>query len=248
MAQALLSSRLLAVAACCALAGALAACNDDPAPEHADLVAGKKAFAQKCGSCHTLARAQTKGTQGPNLDDAFRRALSEGFGRDTVRGVVHRQIFHPADVPKSNRLAYMPAGLVTGKLAEDVAAYVAASAALGGKDEGLLATAVPVAGAGKPVVASGGTLQIPADPSGQLAYITKVASSPPGKLSIDSKNEASIPHDIALEGGGVSDKGKTVQGGGVSSIAVNVKPGKYQYFCTVSGHREAGMEGVLTVK
>lgn len=248
MAQAPHSLRLLAITACCALAAPLAACNDDAAPQHADLVAGKKAFAQKCGSCHTLARAGSKGTQGPNLDEAFRRALSDGFGRDSVRGAVHRQIYHPANVPEGNKVAYMPAGLVSGKLAEDVAAYVAASAALKGKDEGLLSTAVPVAGAGKPVVASGGTLQISADPSGQLAYITKVASAKPGKLTLESKNEASIPHDIALEGAGVNAKGKTVQGGKVSSVSVNVKPGKYQFFCTVSGHREAGMEGVLTVK
>lgn len=248
MAQAPLSARLVAIAACCALGAGLAACNDAAAPKNADLVAGKKAFVQKCGSCHTLARAGSKGTQGPNLDEVFRRSLSDGFGRGTIRGAVHRQIFHPADVPKSNRISYMPAGLVSGKLAEDVAAYVAASVAMKGKDKGLLATAAPAAGAGKPVKASGGKLQIPADPSGQLAYITKAASAPPGKLTIASKNEASIPHDIALEGAGVNAKGKTVQGGAVSSINVSVKPGKYKFFCTVSGHREAGMEGVLTVK
>ncbi len=234
--------------ACCALAGGLAACSSDNPPEHADLVAGKKAFVEKCGSCHVLARAGTKGKQGPNLDDAFRRAMSDGFGRGTIRGAVHSQIIHPAQVPKTNKAAYMPPKIVTGKLAEDVAAYVGASAALTGKDEGLLAVAVPAAGAGKPVAAKGGKLLIPADPTGQLAYITKVATAPPGTLKVESKNEASIPHDIAVEGAGVDAKGKTVQGGGISSLSVSVKAGKYQFYCTVSGHREGGMEGVLTVK
>jgi plastocyanin len=248
MARSPLTSRLATVAACCALAGGLAACSGDDPPEKADLVAGKKAFVAKCGSCHTLARAGTKGNQGPNLDEAFRQALSEGFGRGTIRGAVHSQIKHPAAVGKKNTASFMPAKLVTGKLAEDVAAYVASSAALSGKDEGLLAVAVPAAGAGKPVAEAGGKLEIPADPTGQLAYITKVATAKPGKLTLESKNEASIPHDIALEGAGVNAHGKTVQGGAVSSISVSVKPGKYQFFCTISGHREGGMEGVLTVK
>jgi len=241
-----LRQSLVAIVACAA-AAALSACSDDSPPQRADLVAGKKAFAQKCSSCHVLARAGAKGTRGPNLDEAFRQALSEGFGRGTVRGAVHSQIIHPATVPEKSP-AYMPPNLVKGKLAEDVAAYVASVVALPGKDEGLLAVAVPAAGAGKPVAAKGGKLSIPADPNGQLAYITKVATAPPGKLEVESTNEASIPHDIALEGGGVDAKGKVVQGGGVSSFSANVKPGKYQFFCTVAGHREGGMEGTLTVK
>jgi plastocyanin len=247
MARPPLISRILALTACCVLAGGLSACSGDDPPADADLVAGKKAFVEKCGSCHVLARAGTKGTQGPNLDEAFRQALRDGFGRGTIRGAVHSQIIHPAMVPTKSP-AYMPANLVKGELAEDVAAYVAASVSMSGKDEGLLASAVPLAGAGKPVVASGGTLQIPADPTGQLAYITKQASAPAGSLKVESKNESTIPHDIALEGGGVNAKGKVVQGGGISSFSVKVKPGKYQYYCTVSGHREGGMEGTLTVK
>jgi plastocyanin len=240
-----LSLRLVVLAACVA-AGGLSACNDSP-PEKADLVAGKKAFAQKCSSCHVLERAGAKGTKGPNLDEAFRQALSEGFGRGMVRGAVHSQIIHPAAVDAKSP-AYMPPDLVKGKLAEDVAAYVASAVSLPGKDEGLLAVAVPAAGAGKPIAAKGGKLAIPADPNGQLAYLTKTASAPAGKLAVESENESSVPHDIALEGGGVNAKGKTVQGGGVSEISVNVKPGKYTFFCTVSGHREGGMEGTLTVK
>lgn len=240
-------TRLLGLAACGVLVGGLSACENDNIPPNADLTAGKKAFAQKCGSCHVLARADTKGVQGPNLDEAFRQSLRDGFGRDTIHGVVVSQILHPAKVPKDSP-AYMPAKLVTGKRAADVAAYVASVVARSGKDKGKLATAVQAAGSGKPVAAKGGKLALPADPNGQLAYITKVATAPAGSLEIDSKNDASIPHDIALEGGGVDEKGETVQGGGVSKIDVTLKPGKYQFYCTVAGHREGGMEGTLTVK
>jgi mono/diheme cytochrome c family protein len=247
MARSPLKSRLLGLATCGLLAVGLSACENDNVPKHADLIAGKKAFAQKCGSCHVLGRAGTKGTQGPNLDDAFRQSLREGFGRDTIHGVVFDQIRHPANVGKDSK-AYMPPKLVTGKLAFDVSSYVAAVAARPGKDEGKLATAVPAAGAGKAVAAKNGKLEIPADPNGQLAYVAKKATAPAGKLEIDSKNDASIPHDIAIEGNGVNDKGPVVQGGAVSKVSVSLKPGSYTFYCTVPGHREGGMEGTLTVK
>src|SRR5215218_6428269 len=203
MSQTPFRTRLLGVAACGLLAAGLSACESDNVDPNADLIAGKKTFAQKCGSCHVLARADAKGTTGPNLDEAFRQSLKEGFGRDTIHGVVMSQIDHPADVPEDSP-AYMPADLVSGKAANDVAAYVAAVVARPGKDTGKLATAVPAAGAGKPIAAKNGKLEIPADPTGQLAYATKEATAPAGSLEISSKNDASIPHDIALEGNGVS--------------------------------------------
>ena len=240
-------TRLLGALACGALAAGLSACESDNIEKNADLIAGKKLFAQKCSACHVLARANAKGTQGPNLDESFRQALSEGFGRDTIHGVVMDQISFPAQVP-TNSPAYMPAKLVTGEDASNVAAYVAAVAARPGKDSGKLATAVAAAGGGKPIAAKDGKLEIPADPNGQLAYVSKEASAPAGPVEISSKNDASIPHDIAIEGNGVTGKGATVQGGGVSSFKVTLKPGKYTFYCSVAGHREGGMEGTLTVK
>jgi len=242
-----MKNRLVGLAVCGTLAVTLSACENDNVPRDADLIAGKRAFSQKCGSCHVLSRAGTKGIQGPNLDDAFRQSLKEGFGRDTVHGVVFDQIRHPADVPKRSP-AFMPAKLVTGKTAFDVASYVAAVVSRPGKDAGRLATAVPAAGAGKPVAAADGKLLLPADPNGQLAYITKTATASAGPLEVDSKNAAAIPHDIALEGNGVTGMGKTVQGGATSTFKVTLTPGKYTFYCSVPGHREGGMEGTLTVK
>jgi plastocyanin len=242
-----LTRTLIALAAGATLAAALSACGTDTVPQNADLIAGKKAFVKSCGSCHVLNRAGTKGNVGPDLDNAFREAISEGFGRDSLRGIVHSQILHPARVPK-NSPAYMPPMLVHGKLAHDVAAYVASVASLSGKDAGKLGTAVAAAGAGKPVAAKGGKLEMPADPNGQLAFITKKATAPAGMLQIDSKNASSTPHDIAIEGNGVKEGGKTVSNGGVSTISVSLKPGTYTYYCSLPGHRAGGMFGQLTVK
>src|SRR5947209_7188291 len=144
-------ARLGAVSVLGAAAVAVAAgCGQSVQNGNVNLIAGKQVFVSKCGSCHTLAHAQTKGTVGPNLDDAFRGALRDGFKRSTVRGVVQHQILYPA----SN--GPMPAKLVTGKTAENVAAYVATVAAAPGSDNGLLASAVKKAGAGKPAVEKAG--------------------------------------------------------------------------------------------
>src|SRR3954469_6301614 len=110
-----------------------------------DLIAGKRAFVSKCGSCHSLARAGTTGVVGPNLDQAFVRSLQDGMKRSTVRGVVHRQIEQPNRMPQMDPFnvkktgAAMPEDLVTGDLARDVAAYVAYATARPGKDAGRLA-------------------------------------------------------------------------------------------------------------
>jgi mono/diheme cytochrome c family protein len=121
----------LAALGAVAIALALGACGrNDP-----NLETGKAKFVEKCGSCHTLARAGTAGTTGPNLDTAFQAALRDGMDRDTIEGIVHKQVLHPRTDSK------MPAGLVKGEDASDVAAYVGYAAAKTGDDEGALATA-----------------------------------------------------------------------------------------------------------
>jgi mono/diheme cytochrome c family protein len=217
-----------------------------------NLVNGKTLFVQKCAACHTLARAEAKGVVGPNLDEAWRRSEQDGLGRSTYEGLVHRQILHPNrnqqnDPVTGKPLPLMPANLVTGEDAQDVAAYVASAAAASGKDPGRLAD-VGSQQSKAVAKAQGGKLEIPADPNGALAYEFGSAEAPPGRLQIESKNDASIPHDISLEGNGVDEQGDQVQDGGVSAITVDVKVGEYTFYCSVAGHREGGMEGKLTVK
>jgi plastocyanin len=217
-----------------------------------NVVNGKQLFVAECGSCHVLQRAGTTGVTGPNLDQAFQQARKDGFGESTFEGIVHRQILQPAKNaqvdPKTGKvLPEMPAKLVTGDDAEDVAAYVASAVAKAGEDAGALAQ-VGAAKAEGTAKAENGKLEIPADPGGALAYTFADATAPPGQLEIDSPNESSVPHNIALEGNGVNEEGPVVQGGDVSTIDVDVQAGEYTFFCTVTGHRAAGMEGKLTVE
>ncbi len=106
----------------------------------ANVVQGKVMFVSKCGSCHTLAHANTTGSVGPNLDDAFRRDRADGIKTTSIQGLVSYWIQYPNANPDSG--AVMPAMLFKGQQAEDVAAYVAQVAAKPGQDTGALATAV----------------------------------------------------------------------------------------------------------
>jgi plastocyanin len=217
-----------------------------------NLVNGKTLFVEKCSACHALARANAQGVVGPNLDQAWQRAEEDGLGRSTYQGVVHRQIEEPNRRPQQDpqtgkALPLMPANLVTGEDAQDVAAYVASAAAAGGEDQGRLAD-VGQQQSDEVAQAEGDTLDMPTVESGALAYQFGSAEAAPGNLTISSVNASSIPHNIALEGAGVNEEGKVVQDGGTSTIQARVARGEYTYFCSVPGHREGGMEGTLTVK
>ncbi len=217
--------------------------------DNSNLIAGKKAFVAKCGSCHTLARANTKGLVGPNLDEAFRASLAEGLERDSVRGVVEGQIRLP------NPEGAMPKDLVSGSTVQDVSAYIAKVVDRTGKDPGLLATAVEAPGAGKPAVEKSGKLSIAASPSGQLAYVSSKATASAGSVIVEMPNTSGVSHNIAIESGehgatpgGAKLGASTFTTKTTASVSVKLTPGKYTFFCEAPGHRPAGMYGVLTVK
>jgi plastocyanin len=223
---------------------AVAGCGTAKHGEEANLIVGKQQFVAKCGACHTLARADTKGTVGPNLDEAFRHAVAEGLGRNTIRGVVQFQVEFP------NPENVMPKGLASGSTLKDIAAYVAYAAARPGSDSGLLASAVAAPGAGKPAVEKAGKLELEADPGGQLAYTTNKAVASAGQVTIEMKNMSGVMHNVAVQSGTSGPVlGHTeFQTKGTDSFSVKLKPGTYTFFCQAPGHRAAGMYGTLTVK
>jgi plastocyanin len=95
----------------------------------------------------------------------------------------------------------------------------------------------------------GSTVSFEADPGGQLAYTTTEATAKAGKVTVDFKNPQGLTHDVAIEDSSGKTVGQTeLIAESETSTSVNLKPGTYHYFCTVPGHREAGMEGTLVVK
>jgi cbb3-type cytochrome c oxidase subunit III len=131
--------RLSAAAAGLAVILLLSACGTGGSVVNAsaDTENGRKVFQDTCAGCHTLAAAGSSATIGPNLDASFAEARSEGFKESAILDIVHDQIKFPGQYPirqnDPNFLkANMPANVVRGQDAIDVAAYVAANAGLKG--------------------------------------------------------------------------------------------------------------------
>ena len=224
-----LRSPLAAALAAGVAALAAAGCGGE-AP--ADTARGKELFTQKCGACHQLANANTKGVQGPNLDLAFKQSVADGLGRSTIAGVVRDQI----DLPMGSQ---MPADLYKGDDANDVAEYVASAI---GKPRG-----------GRRRRRARGNREgrrqerrrDPDRPQRPARLPGQEGHGQAGQGHPQSKNDASVPHDIAIKGDG---KGPVVQGGKVSEVSTTLKAGSYEFYCSVPGHEQAGMKGTLTVK
>jgi plastocyanin len=95
---------------------------------------------------------------------------------------------------------------------------------------------------------SGEKLSLKAAPGSQLRYDKRTLRASAGEVTIVMTNPSALSHSVAIEGNGVSKAGQVVAPGGTSRVAADLKPGTYTFFCTVPGHRQAGMQGTLTVK
>jgi plastocyanin len=107
------------------------------------------------------------------------------------------------------------------------------------------------AAAGNEKAAGGGgsTVSFEADPNGEIAFTSDSATAKTGNVTIEFNNPQALPHDVRIEDSSGKDIGGTEQiSESSASASVNLKPGTYTFFCSVPGHREAGMEGTLTVK
>jgi plastocyanin len=107
--------------------------------------------------------------------------------------------------------------------------------------------------ASTPAAASGGTaaqsLSLAANPEGQLKFDTTSLSAKAGAVTINFTNSAPVAHNVtvASSAGTVVGETPTFQGGS-KTLSLNLKPGTYTFYCSVPGHRQAGMEGKLVVQ
>jgi plastocyanin len=133
-------------------------------------------------------------------------------------------------------------GLVSVLLAGSAIGSGIITSALEEEEEGEEA-AEPAAGEG-----GGNALRLSADPGGELSFDRRSLEAPAGEVVLEMENPSSVEHNVSIEGAGVDEEGETVGEGGRSVVRAELRPGEYEFYCSVAGHREGGMEGTLTVR
>ena len=139
-----------------------------------------------------------------------------------------------------------------------LAAAALAAAGCGSSDNSSSTGSTSSSGGGAPAgttsssssAGGGQTLKLDADKSGALTFTTDKLSAKAGKVTIEMTNPSGVPHSIAVEGNGVDkDSPQTsVADGQTATVSATLKPGTYEFYCPVDGHKQAGMKGTLTVK
>jgi plastocyanin len=91
-------------------------------------------------------------------------------------------------------------------------------------------------------------VKLEANPGGALSYNTTALTAKPGRVTIEFTNMAPLSHNVTVESSGGSKLGETPTfSGGTKALTLNLTAGTYTFFCSVPGHRQAGMQGTLTV-
>jgi plastocyanin len=93
------------------------------------------------------------------------------------------------------------------------------------------------------------TLNVTSPADGGLVFDPNGLTAKPGNVTITYDNPSPVPHSIAVatSNGNVLGEVQPFAQGKQSVDLSNLAPGKYVFYCTVPGHREAGMQGDLTV-
>jgi plastocyanin len=94
----------------------------------------------------------------------------------------------------------------------------------------------------------GATVEVSADPGGQLKYEQASLTAKPGKTTFEFTNESTVPHDFDIEQDGTNILDTEVITDDKTEGTADLEAGEYTFYCSVAGHREAGMEGTLTVE
>lgn len=97
--------------------------------------------------------------------------------------------------------------------------------------------------------AASGSVSESADPSGQLKFTKTALSAKAGKVTISFTNSSPTMHNMTIQQGtsGPVVGATPTFNGGTKTLTVNLKAGTYTFYCSVPGHRAAGMQGTITV-
>ncbi len=133
-------------------------------------------------------------------------------------------------------------------LALMLAVTALALAACGGDDgEEPSATSPPATTTAEPPASAATPVQIAADPSGALKFEPTTLTVKAGNVTFEFTNDAPVGHDFVIEQDGEKVAGTDVITKSSTTLDTELKAGEYAFYCSVAGHRQAGMEGKLTV-
>jgi plastocyanin len=234
-------------------------------PNYQQDLAAAKVFNQRCGGCHTLSYAGTHGSaSNPRTAESIN---GPNFNVRCERPAI-RVLY--AIINGGFSGAYMPQNVVVGQQARDVALFVSRFAGRQAQNEPspgvkkcdqLPIGSLPPPGAATtqtsttPTTPAGGgssgnTLQIAADATQLKFDQPTLTAAKPGKVTVVFTNPSPIPHNFTVQQG---TSGKVLGAtptfaSGKKTLVLNLPAGKYTYYCSVPGHRQAGMVGTLTVK
>ena len=111
-----------------------------------------------------------------------------------------------------------------------------------------VSTAVITSGApAKAAPAGASALKLATNPGGLLSYDAKQLSAKAGKVTISLTNSSPLEHNVTIAQGSAVLGATPTFSGGTKTLTLNLKPGAYTFYCSVPGHRQAGMEGTLSV-
>jgi uncharacterized cupredoxin-like copper-binding protein len=130
------------------------------------------------------------------------------------------------------------------------AALAAAGCGSSSKTSSSSSSAVaPATSSSSAAPAAGSTLSLAANPEGLLKFDRSALTAKAGSVSISFANNAALQHNVTVADASGKLIGATATfAGGTKILPLNLKPGTYKFYCSVPGHRAAGMEGTLTVQ
>lgn len=105
------------------------------------------------------------------------------------------------------------------------------------------------AASGSTTAASSESVDVTAAADGSLAYDQSSLSTKAGAVDVKFDNPSGTTHDVCIRSESGDELGCSDEvSNGTADLAVDLKPGKYTYYCSLPGHEQAGMQGTLTVK
>jgi plastocyanin len=124
-----------------------------------------------------------------------------------------------------------------------VALSAALAAGCGGGDDDSDAGGAPTE------ISEDGSIHIRAAPGGEPAFLAESIAAPAGSVSFLLDNPSRTEHDLVIEDSEGTELARTQPvAKGTTALTATLEPGDYTFCCSVDGHREAGMEGPLTVE